>query len=32
MEFAKYAVVPKQEQEEMVKKYREKVAAEAARK
>jgi elongation factor G len=28
MEFAKYAVVPKQEQEEMTKKYREKVAAE----
>jgi elongation factor G len=32
MEFARYATVPKQEQEEMVKKYREKVAAEAARK
>jgi elongation factor G len=32
MEFAKYAVVPKQEQEEMTKKYREKLAAEAARK
>jgi elongation factor G len=32
MEFARYAVVPKQEQEEMVKKYKEKVAAEAARK
>jgi elongation factor G len=29
MEFAKYAPVPKQEQEEMMKKYREKVAAEA---
>jgi elongation factor G len=29
MEFAKYAVVPKQEQEEMTKKYREKLAAEA---
>jgi elongation factor G len=28
----KYATVPKQEQEEMVKKYREKLAAEAARK
>ena len=32
MEFARYAVVPKQEQEEMTKKYREKLAAEAARK
>jgi elongation factor G len=32
MEFAKYAVVPKQEQEEMTKKYRDKLAAEAARK
>jgi elongation factor G len=32
MEFAKYAVVPKQEQEEMAKKYREKIAAEAAAK
>ncbi|RYG86148.1 elongation factor G, partial [bacterium] len=32
MEFAKYAVVPKQEQEEMIKKYREKVAAEQAKK
>jgi elongation factor G len=32
MEFARYAVVPKQEQEEMTKKYREKVAAEAAKK
>jgi elongation factor G len=32
MEFAKYATVPKQEQEEMVKKYREKLAAEAGRK
>ena len=31
MEFARYAVVPKQEQEEMTKKYREKLAAEAAR-
>jgi elongation factor G len=30
MEFAKYATVPRQEQEEMVKKYREKLAAEAA--
>jgi elongation factor G len=29
MEFAKYAVVPKQEQEEMIKKYRDKLAAEA---
>jgi elongation factor G len=29
MEFARYAVVPKQEQEEMTKKYREKLAAEA---
>jgi elongation factor G len=28
MEFAKYAIVPKQEQDEMTKKYREKVAAE----
>ncbi len=28
MEFAKYAPVPKQEQEEMMKKYREKLAAE----
>ena len=32
MEFARYAVVPKQEQEEMGKKYREKLAAEAGRK
>jgi elongation factor G len=32
MEFAKYAIVPRQEQEEMVKKYREKIAAEAAAK
>ena len=32
MEFARYAVVPKQEQDEMMKKYREKLAAEAARK
>jgi elongation factor G len=32
MEFAKYAIVPKQEQEEMAKKYREKVAADAAAK
>jgi elongation factor G len=32
MEFARYAVVPKQEQEEMVKKYREKLAAEAGKK
>jgi elongation factor G len=29
MEFARYAVVPKQEQEEMAKKYREKLAADA---
>ena len=29
MEFARYAIVPKQEQEEMTKKYREKLAAEA---
>jgi hypothetical protein len=29
MEFAKYAVVPRQEQDEMIKKYREKLAAEA---
>jgi elongation factor G len=29
MEFARYAVVPKQEQEEMTKKYKEKLAAEA---
>jgi elongation factor G len=29
MEFARYAVVPKQEQEEMMKKYKEKLAAEA---
>jgi elongation factor G len=32
MEFARYAVVPKQEQEEMAKKYREKLAAEAGKK
>ena len=32
MEFARYAVVPKQEQEEMTKKYREKLALEAAAK
>jgi elongation factor G len=32
MEFARYAVVPKQEQEEMTKKYKEKLAAEAAKK
>ncbi len=32
MEFAKYSVVPKQEQDEMTKKYREKIAAEAAKK
>jgi len=32
MEFARYAVVPKQEQDEMTKKYREKLAAEAAKK
>jgi elongation factor G len=30
MEFARYAIVPKQEQEEMTKKYKEKLAAEAA--
>ncbi|HVU00452.1 MAG TPA: elongation factor G [Polyangiaceae bacterium] len=30
MEFARYAPVPKQEQEEMIKKYKEKLAAEAA--
>ncbi len=29
MEFSKYAVVPRQEQEEMIKKYKEKLAAEA---
>ena len=29
MEFARYAVVPRQEQDEMIKKYREKLAAEA---
>ena len=29
MEFAKYAIVPRQEQDEMIKKYREKLAAEA---
>jgi elongation factor G len=29
MEFSRYAIVPKQEQEEMAKKYREKLAAEA---
>jgi elongation factor G len=29
MEFARYAIVPKQEQDEMAKKYREKLAAEA---
>jgi hypothetical protein len=32
MEFAKYAILPKQEQEEMAKKYREKLAAEQAAK
>jgi len=32
MEFARYAVVPRQEQDEMTKKYREKLAAEAGRK
>ncbi len=32
MEFARYSIVPKQEQEEMAKKYREKVAAEQAAK
>ena len=32
MEFARYSIVPKQEQEEMTKKYRETLAAEAARK
>jgi elongation factor G len=30
MEFARYSAVPKQEQEEMIKKYREKLAKEAA--
>jgi elongation factor G len=30
MEFAKYSTVPRQEQEEMIKKYREKLAKEAA--
>ena len=30
MEFAKYATVPSQEQDEMIKKYREKLAKEAA--
>jgi elongation factor G len=30
MEFSRYAVVPRQEQEEMIKKYREKLAKEAA--
>ena len=29
MEFSRYAIVPKQEQDEMTKKYREKLAAEA---
>jgi elongation factor G len=29
MEFSRYAIVPKQEQEEMIKKYREQLAAEA---
>lgn len=28
MEFAKYAIVPRQEQDEMIKKYKEKLAAE----
>ena len=32
MEFARYAIMPKGEQEEMTKKYREKLAAEAAKK
>jgi elongation factor G len=32
MEFARYAVVPRQEQDEMIKKYREKLAAEAKQK
>jgi elongation factor G len=32
MEFARYAIMPKQEQEEMAKKYKEKVAAENAAK
>jgi elongation factor G len=32
MEFSRYAIVPKQEQDEMAKKYREKLAAEAAKK
>ena len=30
MEFSRYAPVPKQEQEEMIKKYKEKLAKEAA--
>jgi elongation factor G len=30
MEFSRYAPVPKQEQDEMIKKYKEKLAAEAA--
>jgi elongation factor G len=30
MEFSRYAQVPRQEQDDMVKKYREKLAAEAA--
>jgi elongation factor G len=30
MEFSRYAPVPRQEQDEMIKKYREKLAAEAA--
>ncbi len=32
MEFARYSIVPKQEQDEMTKKYKEKLAAEAAKK
>ncbi len=32
MEFARYAIVPKQEQDEMTKKYKEKLALEAAKK
>jgi len=32
MEFARYAIVPKQEQDEMKKVYRDKLAAEAAKK
>ncbi len=32
MEFARYSIVPKQEQDEMTKKYKEKLAVEAAKK